>query len=251
MFQRISLYWLLSELSPVWMASASGAPLTGPRADPVDPAHHRLGDVGGEHLLRPVGRGGRTARWLSNAHRRLGVDDVDVAELGERQQRACAAAGAPACAGDAEVGADDVRLARRRGRRGRQPPGAGLADAGTSGRAWCRWVPACRPRPRPPGRSRRRRRLRRRWRRRRRRRSEEVATGELHEPDPRPADAQVRGTFRRPPGSRPPRRCRRGARAAAIARPAASACSSGHAGQRLGPVTPADQHHRRDRRSSA
>ena len=30
MFQRISLYWLLSELSPVWIASASGVPLTGP-----------------------------------------------------------------------------------------------------------------------------------------------------------------------------------------------------------------------------
>ena len=57
MFQRISLYWPLSELSPVWIASASGAPVTGPGADLVDLPHHRLGDVGGEHLLRPVGRG--------------------------------------------------------------------------------------------------------------------------------------------------------------------------------------------------
>ena len=32
MFQRISLSWLLSELSPVWMASASRFPVTGPRA---------------------------------------------------------------------------------------------------------------------------------------------------------------------------------------------------------------------------
>ena len=30
MFQRISLYWELSELSPVWMAKASGWPVTGP-----------------------------------------------------------------------------------------------------------------------------------------------------------------------------------------------------------------------------
>ncbi len=30
MFQRISLNWELSELSPVWMASASGRPVTGP-----------------------------------------------------------------------------------------------------------------------------------------------------------------------------------------------------------------------------
>ena len=30
MFQRISLYWELSELSPVWIANASGLPVTGP-----------------------------------------------------------------------------------------------------------------------------------------------------------------------------------------------------------------------------
>ena len=32
MFQRISLSWELSELSPVWIASASGLPVTGPAA---------------------------------------------------------------------------------------------------------------------------------------------------------------------------------------------------------------------------
>lgn len=32
MFQRTSLSWELSELSPVWMASASGLPVTGPAA---------------------------------------------------------------------------------------------------------------------------------------------------------------------------------------------------------------------------
>ena len=30
MFQRTSLSWELSELSPVWIASASGLPVTGP-----------------------------------------------------------------------------------------------------------------------------------------------------------------------------------------------------------------------------
>ena len=54
--------------------------------DPVDPAHHRLRDVGGEHLLRPVGRG-REVLLVLEPHRRLGVDDVDVGHLGERQQR--------------------------------------------------------------------------------------------------------------------------------------------------------------------
>ena len=32
MFQRISLYWVLSELSPVWIAKASFLPVTGPAA---------------------------------------------------------------------------------------------------------------------------------------------------------------------------------------------------------------------------
>ena len=35
MFQLISLNWELSELSPVWMASASGAPVTGPVPMPL------------------------------------------------------------------------------------------------------------------------------------------------------------------------------------------------------------------------
>ena len=30
MFQRTSLSWELSELSPVWIASANGLPVTGP-----------------------------------------------------------------------------------------------------------------------------------------------------------------------------------------------------------------------------
>ena len=45
MFQRTSLSWELSELSPVWIASASGLPVTGPAATCVDLADHRVGDV--------------------------------------------------------------------------------------------------------------------------------------------------------------------------------------------------------------
>ena len=45
MFQRISLYWLLSELSPVWIANASGLPVTGPRRISLIRAHHRVGDL--------------------------------------------------------------------------------------------------------------------------------------------------------------------------------------------------------------
>ena len=56
MFQRISLYWQLSELSPVSIANSSGSPVTGPVLDRVDRADHGVADVGGEHLLRAVRR---------------------------------------------------------------------------------------------------------------------------------------------------------------------------------------------------
>ena len=47
---------------------------------------------------------------------------------------------------------------------------------------------------------------------------------------------------------RPRRRCRRGARASSIARPRASACSSGQTGSSSVQCAPTDEHHRRDRR---
>ena len=65
MFQRTSLYWELSELSPVWMASASGLPVTGPTpialisrtiASAIWPGEHLLGAVG--RAEEPVGGSG-------------------------------------------------------------------------------------------------------------------------------------------------------------------------------------------------
>ena len=110
MFQRISLYWRLSELSPVWIANASGRPVTGPLPDRVDLADHRVGDVGGEDLLGPVRAASETLSPTSTPHRRLRVDDVHVAELGERQQRPAPVLRAPLGRG-AEAGADHVLLA--------------------------------------------------------------------------------------------------------------------------------------------
>ena len=46
MFQRTSLYWQLSELSPVWIANASAWPVTGPTPTRLTAAHHGVGDLG-------------------------------------------------------------------------------------------------------------------------------------------------------------------------------------------------------------
>ena len=96
--------------------------LSGHRADAdrIDLAHHRVGDVCGEHLVRTVGRdedagGGQRRRVVEtvgvlHAERRLCVDDVHVAELGEGDHVA-APSGAPRSGLDAEVGAHPVPLA--------------------------------------------------------------------------------------------------------------------------------------------
>ena len=63
MFQRISLYWQLSVLSPVSIANSSGSPVTGPFLTALIGAHHRVADLGGEHLLRPVGRREDPGTW--------------------------------------------------------------------------------------------------------------------------------------------------------------------------------------------
>ena len=92
-------------------------------ADLVDRLHHRVGHLCGEDLLRPIARGQQADGRIAGAvlvlepvdvlhsHRRLGVDDVDVGEVGEREHR-----GATACAtglgARAHVGAHDVRFRR-------------------------------------------------------------------------------------------------------------------------------------------
>ncbi len=96
----------------------------GDRTEPdrVDGSDHRLGDVRAEHLLRPVRRGEQAQRRVGRVvlvleavevldpHRRLGVDDVDVADLGEREH-STASPVAPVLCRDAQVGAHQVRLA--------------------------------------------------------------------------------------------------------------------------------------------
>ena len=84
----------------------------------VDRSGHGLGDLRGEHLLRPVGgvEGRVRARRVADAvgvfhsQRRLGVDDVHVGDLGEGQQR-CSPAVPAGLRLDAEVGAHQVGLA--------------------------------------------------------------------------------------------------------------------------------------------
>ena len=122
MFQRISLSWELSELSPVWIASASGLPVTGPAAivlswrtiaSAIWPESISCGRYA-EVKIPVLGSGRRVVEPVGPLHaqRRLGVDDVHVGELGERDQRLAARwpAGARRTA---EVGADQVRLAGR------------------------------------------------------------------------------------------------------------------------------------------
>ena len=159
MFQRTSLCWLLSELSPVCSANASGRPETGRCADPVDRPHHRLRDVRGQHLLRPVRRGGDAGRRVVrrvlvvvpveplHPCGALGVDDVDVGDLREGQQR-LASAGATGAGGDAEVGAYLVRLPRRASRRARSRPCPPSLAAASHPRSTGR-----RPTPRMPARA--------------------------------------------------------------------------------------------------
>ena len=122
MFQRNSFCWQLSELSPVWIANASGVPLTGAGLHVVDRPDHRLGDLEGEHLLRAIARREEPDDGVAGgvlvlepvdvlqAHRRLRVDQVHVGHVGEGEHRR---AGRRTCGvgGAAEVSAHDVRLA--------------------------------------------------------------------------------------------------------------------------------------------
>ena len=93
---------------------------TGDRSHPhpVDRVHHRLGDVGGEHLLGAVGRRGdaRTdlvvvvAVEVLHAQRRLHVHDVHVGQVREGEQ-GTPPRGTPPARRDAEVGAHHMRFA--------------------------------------------------------------------------------------------------------------------------------------------
>jgi hypothetical protein len=85
----------------------------GHRAGPdlVDLADHRIGDLAAEDLLR-AGRAAADRLAVLDPDRRLRVDDVHVAELGERQQRLAPLAPALLRLGP-ELGADDVLLARQ------------------------------------------------------------------------------------------------------------------------------------------
>ena len=120
--------------------------LAGHRAgrDLVEAADHRVGDLAGEHLLRSVGRGEQPCRRHRavvvepvgplHPHRRLGVDDVHVAELGERDQR-LALAGTVRGRRAAEVGANPVRLTGRRDDRAVAPgPGGAAGERAREGR---------------------------------------------------------------------------------------------------------------------
>ena len=92
--------------------------------DCVDRRGHGVGDLRGEHLLRAVGgvEGRIGARRVADAvgvfhpQRGLGVDDVDVGDLGEGQ-RTCPAVLATCLRLDAQVGTHEVRLTGRRHQR--------------------------------------------------------------------------------------------------------------------------------------
>jgi NAD(P)-dependent dehydrogenase (short-subunit alcohol dehydrogenase family) len=198
------------------------------RPDPVDLADHGLGDLGRQHFLGSVGRpedpGDRVAGLVLvvvpvdvlHPHRRLGVEDVDVAELGEREQW-LAAPGPAAPRGGPEVGAHDVRLAggtddRAVAARARPAPAQGRVEGGPAGggdaghRFGRESTDDGRTTEGPGG-------------------AEEVATSELH------ACSTIRVTGRHAlstaaASSTVSTRCRYGS----MPRPRASAFSSGHAG---------------------
>ena len=134
MFQRISLSWLLSELSPVCSVKASGRPVTGPTPISliartiasatwaVSISCGRYADA--EEADRRVALlvGVVVAVDPLHPRRALHVDDVHVGDLGEGQDAPCGAA-APGLHGrDPEVVADQVRLSCRPYDRARSRP---------------------------------------------------------------------------------------------------------------------------------
>jgi hypothetical protein len=99
MFQRTSLYWQLSELSPVSIAHLRG--------------EHLLGPVRRGEQSRHLPRGVRVVEAVGPLHagRRLVVDHVHVAELREGEQPLAVLA--PGCGrADAEVGTDHASIGR-------------------------------------------------------------------------------------------------------------------------------------------
>jgi hypothetical protein len=98
MYQRSSLYWQLSQLSPVTTANDNAPPARRSLAERVDRPHHGVAHLYRQHLLRPIAAADpaepakqrpRIAVAVQILHpgRRLRVEDVDVGEMNEREHR--------------------------------------------------------------------------------------------------------------------------------------------------------------------